>query len=139
MSAVGAASGSNGAATASSATSATANPLSTLNASDFLTLLVTQLKNQDPTSPMDPTAMITQTSTLTEVQDIQAMDTAITSMQSAASQTQAVGMINKPITYTNTDGTTGSGTVSSVSFGSSGPTLNVNGSQIALSAVQTVG
>src|SRR6185312_17381688 len=31
-----------------------------LNGNDFITLLVAQLKNQDPTSPMDPTQFVTQ-------------------------------------------------------------------------------
>lgn len=31
-----------------------------LNGNDFMTLLVAQLKNQDPTSPMDPTQFVTQ-------------------------------------------------------------------------------
>lgn len=31
-----------------------------LNGSDFMTLLIAQLKNQDPTSPMDPTQFVTQ-------------------------------------------------------------------------------
>jgi len=33
---------------------------STITASDFLTLLVTELKNQDPTQPTDPNAYIQQ-------------------------------------------------------------------------------
>jgi flagellar basal-body rod modification protein FlgD len=31
-----------------------------LNGDDFMTLLVAQLKNQDPTQPMDPTQFVTQ-------------------------------------------------------------------------------
>lgn len=31
-----------------------------LKGSDFMTLLISQLKNQDPTSPMDPTQFVTQ-------------------------------------------------------------------------------
>ena len=33
---------------------------STISSSDFLTLLVTQLKNQDPTQPTDPSAYVQQ-------------------------------------------------------------------------------
>ena len=42
----------------SSATSTTDS--STITSADFLTLLVTQLKNQDPTQPTDPTAYVQQ-------------------------------------------------------------------------------
>ena len=39
--------------------SSTANS-STITSSDFLVLLVTQLKNQDPTQPVDPAAYVQQ-------------------------------------------------------------------------------
>jgi flagellar basal-body rod modification protein FlgD len=45
---------------ASSGTGNTATNSSTITSSDFLTLLVTELKNQDPTQPTDPNAYIQQ-------------------------------------------------------------------------------
>ncbi|HUX65953.1 MAG TPA: flagellar hook capping FlgD N-terminal domain-containing protein [Terriglobales bacterium] len=56
------------AAAAAAASGATPTPQATPNASgmiglngnDFMTLLVAQLKNQDPTNPMDPTQFVTQ-------------------------------------------------------------------------------
>lgn len=36
------------------------NTSNMLNGNDFMTLLVAQLKNQDPTQPMDPTQFVTQ-------------------------------------------------------------------------------
>jgi len=38
----------------------TAGNMVGLNGNDFMTLLVAQLKNQDPTNPMDPTQFVTQ-------------------------------------------------------------------------------
>jgi flagellar basal-body rod modification protein FlgD len=43
----------------SSSASAATDP-STITSSDFLTLLVSELQNQDPTQPTDPNAYITQ-------------------------------------------------------------------------------
>ena len=43
-----------------SASSSKAQGASTITASDFLTLLVSELKNQDPTQPQDPNAYIQQ-------------------------------------------------------------------------------
>jgi flagellar basal-body rod modification protein FlgD len=53
-----AATSSSGTTTSGSAASTTPNPLIALssNFNDFLQMLMTQLKNQDPTSPMDPNA-----------------------------------------------------------------------------------
>lgn len=45
--------------TPTSTTTATTDA-STITSADFLTLLVAQLKNQDPTQPTDPTAYVTQ-------------------------------------------------------------------------------
>jgi len=39
-----------------------------MNQTDFLNLFVTQLKNQDPTDPMDDSAMMEQTATFTQVE-----------------------------------------------------------------------
>lgn len=46
--------------TASGSTGTAATDGSTITSSDFLTLLVTELKNQDPTQPTDPNAYIQQ-------------------------------------------------------------------------------
>jgi flagellar basal-body rod modification protein FlgD len=47
--------------TAASAASAAAQGLGNqLNGNDFITLLVAQLKQQDPTNPMDPTQFVSQ-------------------------------------------------------------------------------
>lgn len=46
--------------TASDNTSNATTDSSTITSSDFLTLLVTELKNQDPTQPTDPNAYIQQ-------------------------------------------------------------------------------
>ncbi|PLX70303.1 MAG: hypothetical protein C0602_05690 [Denitrovibrio sp.] len=39
-----------------------------LSSGDFLSLFITQLKNQDPTNPMDDSALMEQTSTFTQVE-----------------------------------------------------------------------
>jgi len=44
----------------SGSTSSSVTDGATITASDFLTLLVTELKNQDPTQPTDPNAYIQQ-------------------------------------------------------------------------------
>jgi flagellar basal-body rod modification protein FlgD len=46
--------------TSSDATSASSASTDTISANDFLTLLVAEMKNQDPTQPTDPNQYITQ-------------------------------------------------------------------------------
>ncbi len=48
------------AAAAAATTTGTADDGSTITSNDFLTLLVTEMKNQDPTQPTDPNAYIQQ-------------------------------------------------------------------------------
>ena len=38
-----------------------------LNFNDFLTLLMTEMKNQHPTQPMDPSQMVSQLASVAEV------------------------------------------------------------------------
>ena len=59
-----------------SASGSSADDGSTVSANDFLTLLVTEMKNQDPTQPMDPSQMVSQLATVSEVgQSVQANST----------------------------------------------------------------
>jgi len=73
------------------------------NYQDFLKLLTTELNNQDPTSPMDPTAMVAQIASLSQVE--QQINTnnilqQMVSMLSASQVNNAVGYIGKQVDAT---------------------------------------
>ena len=51
---------SNAATSTGTSTTASSSSGSTISASDFMTLLVTEMKNQDPTQPTDPTQYVQQ-------------------------------------------------------------------------------
>ena len=81
-------------ATAASTTAAAAAAnSSTITASDFLTLLVAEMKNQDPTQPTDPNAYITQMVGVNSLQQLIGINSGITSLDTAAgaATTPAVG------------------------------------------------
>ncbi len=67
------------AATGSSSATSSANG-STLGSSDFLTLLVSELKNQDPTQPTDPTSYITQLAQVNSLEQLVDVNTQLTSL-----------------------------------------------------------
>lgn len=131
-------SGGTGAAQASTA-SAGNNGLTSLSAGDFLKLLVTQLTNQDPSNPLDPTQMIAQTSTLTMVEDITQMNQALAAMQSGQQMSQAVSLLSRQVSYQLPGAAAAqTGTVSSVQMVSGTPMLTVNGNQVPVSSVTSV-
>ncbi len=76
-------------------TSSSSAGIASMTANDFLKLLLTELKNQDPTNPMDSAQMLSQFSSLTQVQLGQkTYDTMQTMLQTAAT-----GYIGKTISY----------------------------------------
>ena len=75
-----------GAAATTTATTAAADS-STITANDFLTLLVAEMKNQDPTQPTDPNAYITQMEDENSLQQLIGINSGITSLDTAAGVT----------------------------------------------------
>jgi len=121
--------------TAIYSTPATTPANQTMNSQMFLELLVTQLKEQDPDSPMDSNAMITQTSQLASMQALTSLDTTDTSNFSLQQRTSAAELIGKNATYLDSDGDTQSGLVSAVSFTGTTPTLTIGGNTVDFSTV----
>ncbi|RQS64208.1 flagellar hook assembly protein FlgD [Burkholderia sp. Bp8963] len=79
-----------------SSTSTSASDLQTT----FLKLLVTQLQNQDPTSPVDSSQMTTQLAQINTVSGIAQLNTSLTSLSSqlaAGQQTQAALLIGSNV------------------------------------------
>jgi flagellar basal-body rod modification protein FlgD len=79
----------NAAASSSASGTAAANG-TTLGGTDFLTLMLAQLKNQDPTSPIDSSTFLSQLSSLSEVQGITNLNTSFSSLASSLTGSQAL-------------------------------------------------
>jgi flagellar basal-body rod modification protein FlgD len=62
----------------------------TLGGTDFLTLLLAQLQNQDPTSPVDSNQFLSQLASLSEVQGINQLNTSFSSLSSSLTSSQAL-------------------------------------------------
>jgi flagellar basal-body rod modification protein FlgD len=72
-----------------SSSSATAAP-GTLGGTDFLTLMLAQLQNQDPTSPVDSNTFLTQLAQLSEVQGITSLNTNFSALSTSLTSNQAL-------------------------------------------------
>jgi flagellar basal-body rod modification protein FlgD len=108
-----------------SGSTSVANDKAMLDKDGFLKLLVAQMTEQDPTSPMDAAQQTQQMASFTMVEQI-------TNMANENAKTAAVAMIGHQVTYTDpsdkTKTATSTGTVESVSMGRDGTyTLTVSG------------
>jgi flagellar basal-body rod modification protein FlgD len=79
-----------------------------------------------------------QTAMLSQVQTMNSMSSTLASLSSAAEGQQATSMIGKQVTYTGSDGTTGTGVVGSVQLLASGPVLEVGTTPVALGNITQV-
>ena len=105
----------------------------------FLQLMVAQLRYQDPMNPTDSSQFLSQN----------AQFTALEKMQDVADQTAALlnsqvafgsaGLVGKSVTWLDDQGNTVPGTVDGVTFGASGPVLDVDGASVTLAQIQSIG
>lgn len=120
------------------ATAPTRAPKQTLDSEAFMSLLVTQLKNQDPSSPMDTTQMIGQTTQLAMMEQLTNMSSTGTESFALQMRIAASSLIGQKVSYSTSDGTNISGTASAVSFTGPKPTVTVNGVEVALDSISGV-
>ncbi|QKC95131.1 flagellar hook assembly protein FlgD [Mesorhizobium sp. NZP2298] len=83
----------------------------------FLKLLIAEMKNQDPTKPMDSTQYVAQLATFSQVEQSVQTNTKLDQIMQSSALSQADALIGRSIT--SADGKT-TGIVSSVTLASSG-------------------
>jgi len=77
----------------------------TLGKADFLKLLTEQLKNQDPTNPLDDKAFVTQLAQFSSLEQAMAMNDKLAMLQvseSAVVNAQVAGLVGKSVTVKST-------------------------------------
>ncbi|OIH86775.1 hypothetical protein BLJ79_02100 [Arthrobacter sp. UCD-GKA] len=112
-------------------------PKQTMDGEMFLHLLVTQLANQDPSSPMDTNEMISQTTQLASMERLNQLS-ATQDVSLAIQQRLAVSaLIGQQVTTGGDDPVTG--VVTAVSFVGIDPVVTVGDKQIPYGQILTVG
>lgn len=117
---------------------AVSNPSAALGEDAFLKLLVAQLKYQDPMQPSDNQQFIQEQATFSQVEALNSLKSTMSAMQASATFSQSIALIGKNVTYTQKDGTIGTGVVSAVSNASGSVQLNVGGTAVDASSVVQV-
>jgi flagellar basal-body rod modification protein FlgD len=123
---------------ASSAKPVLENPTSILGKDDFLRLLVTQLKYQDPLKPTDQSQFMSQMAQFSTVEGITNLQKTISDTSASSAVSQGVGLIGKQVTYLAADGTTAAGVAGSISLKDGSLTIHVGDTDVALADVLTV-
>lgn len=105
---------------------------------DFLQLLIKQLQNQDPSSPMDSNAIMQQTATLSSTQTMQQMIEVQQEQFALQMRMSASGFVGQTVTYTDDLGKSQTGVVTAASFAKGTPVLAIGGAAVNLDAVSGI-
>ncbi|GBE24169.1 flagellar basal body rod modification protein [bacterium BMS3Bbin02] len=114
------------------------NGIGSLGSDAFLTLLVAQLRYQNPMSPTDGTAMLQQTAQFTQVEALKAISEANQQILGLQQTSMALNLVGRDVSALDLDGNPVSGTVTEVRFTADGPILDVDGIKIPLPNVISV-
>jgi flagellar basal-body rod modification protein FlgD len=113
-------------------------PKQTMDSEVFMSLLVTQLRNQDPSSPMDTNQMIAQTTQLAMMEKLTALSTTSDENFSLQMRMAAASLVGQDVSYEAADGTKISGVATAVSYAGPVPTVTVGGKEVPLDVISGV-
>lgn len=113
-------------------------PRQEMNGEMFLSLLVTQLQNQDPSSPMDTSQMISQTTQLAMMEQITAQTATGVENFSLQMRIAAAALVGQDVSYTGADGKTVTGVATAVSYAGPVPQVTIGGVTVALDAISGI-
>jgi len=120
------------------ATTTTATPKQEMDSDLFMKLLVTQLTNQDPSSPMDTNEMISQTTQLATMEKLTTMADITTEGFSLQMRNAAAALIGQTVTYTDAAGKVITGVATAVSFAGGVPQVTVGEAVIPLDSISGI-
>jgi len=124
------------AGTSPSQTASTPTP-TTVDYDAFLQLLVTQMRNQDPTNPTDSAEYLSQLASFSSVEQQLQSNAKLDSLLSTMAFGQGAGLIGRSVA--SSDGQT-TGTVVSISQVAGQTTVNLdNGTTLSVTDISTVG
>lgn len=98
--------------TALATTAGATGPNQVIGENEFLTLLTTQLANQDPLNPMDDTQSVSQLAQFSALQASTNLSNAFSSFESNSAISQASALLGDSVTVSSSDASGSSSTVS---------------------------
>ena len=108
----------------------------------FLKLLVAQMRYQDPSNPTSSSEFMAQTATFTQVEKLEEIASQNAQLLTLQRSLSAGALVGHAVSYTDTDGTTKTGTVSAVRIAGTGtatePQAVIGGATVALGRITEV-
>jgi len=96
---------------------------------EFLQMMMTELKNQDPTQPVDDTQMIAQQAQFSTLGEMQNMNSSLTTLLAMQNVSQATSLIGKNVSGVDSTGANVTGTVTGITFANSVANLTLINAQ----------
>jgi len=110
----------------------TSGSTGSLDEADFLSLLTTQLQNQDPLSPMDDTQSVAELAQFSQLQSQQSLTSQFQTFEANSAVQQAASMLGAAVSVSTTDSSgnssTVSGTVNAIQVVNGQPQFTMTGS-----------
>lgn len=103
----------------------------TLEEADFMKLLITQLKTQDPTKPMEDREFITQMAQFTSLKQMNQLGDSMKNLVREFTFTRSLGLVNKVVYWNDDFGNQFSGVVDSIKVKAGETFLMVDGKEIS--------
>jgi len=105
----------------------------------FLQLLIAEMKNQDPTNPMDTSQYMSQFAQLSTVEQAMQTNSKLDALLSSQSLSQANSLIGKTVSFTDSTGASFSGKVVSVAINNDGSIATLeDGTKVAVGPGLTI-
>lgn len=109
----------------------------TLDRDDFLRILITQLQNQDPTSPMEDKEFIAQMAQFSTLEQMTNMSGEFSRLTTLLATGQSTALLGRTVELADAAGETVVGTVGAITTGTN-PQIMVNETYYDVAAVQRV-
>lgn len=113
-------------------------PKQNMDSEVFMKLLVAQLRNQDPSSPMNTNEMMAQQTQMASLEQLTNMSSTSSEQFALTMRMAAMNIVGKSVSYTDSDGSVVSGSATGASFANSVPTINVGGASVNLDKILSI-
>ena len=113
-------------------------PKQNLDSEVFMTLLVAQLRNQDPSSPMDTNEMMSQQTQLASLEQLTGLTNTSQEQFALTMRMAALGLVGREVSYTDADGSVITGSATGASFADAVPSLTVGDATVSLERILSI-